>query len=187
MVAKRALVLISLMALGLGGSACSSSDSSTDSDEASVDGGPAPEVVSRLIRDALQSEGNLSYGAVRKRLGSPERSQADTVANQYVLGQVDTVRTLEYPGIEAQIYDVTDEGKTFLVRLSLLSPHYATPEGLRVGDSESRIREVLGTPTRRNSSRGEFIYEETGDTPTSMVLRVRDGSIVQISWEFYVS
>lgn len=186
MVRKHALVL-TLMALGLGIGGCSSSDSSTRSDEASVDGGPAPEVVSHLIRDALQAEGNLSYGAVRERLGSPERSRADTVANQYVLGQVDTVRTLEYPGVEAQIYDAADEGKTFLVRLSLLSSHYATPEGIRVGDSESRVIDVLGAPTRRSSSRGELIYEETGETPTSTVLRVRDGTVVRISWEFYVS
>jgi hypothetical protein len=147
--------------------------------------GPPTDVVSRLIQEALQSDGSVSYNALLKRLGAPQDIQTEPVPNQYVQGQVDTLRTLVYPGIEALVYDVTNDAKTFLVRLSLSSTQYTTPEGLRVGFSEQRVIDELGPPTRRDASRGELIYQETEPTPTSMVVRVENGRIVQIDWEFY--
>lgn len=149
------------------------------------DSGPPSSNVSRLIRDALESKGNVSYDQLLQRLGSPEDVETETVPNQYVEGQVDTLRTLVYTGLQALVYDVTGEAKTFLVRLSISSTQYETPEGIQVGASENRVLEEFGPPTRRDESRGELIYEETGTTPTSMVVRIRDEHVVQIGWEFY--
>lgn len=156
-----------------------------DRPEPTEETGPPADVVSQLIQEALRSEGNVSYETLIQRLGTPETVETEPVANQYVQGQTDTLRTLVYTGIEALVYDVTDEAKTFLVRLSLSSTQYATPEGIHVGLSEERILDELGPPTRRNASQGELIYQESEPTPTSMVVRVRNGQVVQIDWEFY--
>ncbi len=200
MLRKSAYVLVGHLALSLAVGACSSAESTrprtgavsppaeattVDRPEPTEETGPPADVVSQLIQEALRSEGNVSYERLVRRLGTPETVETEPVANQYVRGQVDTLRTLVYTGIEALVYDVTDETKTFLVRLSLSSTQYATPEGLHVGLSEQRILDELGPPTRRNASQGELIYQESEPTPTSMVVRVRNGEVVQIDWEFY--
>lgn len=147
--------------------------------------GPPSGVVSRVIQDALRSDGSLSYDVLLRRLGPPRAVETEPVANQYVQGQTDTLRTLVYTGLEALVYDVTNDTKSFLVRLSVSSTQYTSPEGVRVGLSEDRVLDQLGPPTRRNTSRGEWIYQEANATPTSMVVRIQDERVVQIDWEFY--
>lgn len=147
--------------------------------------GPPSDVVSRLIRTALQTDGSVSYRTLLQRLGPPQRVQTETIANRYVRDQVDTLRTLVYNGVEALVYDVTSEAKAFLARLSLSDARYATPEGLRVGLSEKRLTEKIGPPTRFNDEEGTLIYQETTTTPTSMVVHVQDGQVVRIDWAFY--
>lgn len=163
----------------------SANSAETDRADPAEDAGPPPDVVSQLIEEALQSDGSISYRALVDQLGSPRQVETEPVANQYVPDQTDTLRTLIYQGVEALMYDVTDAPKTFLVRLSLLSARYATPEGLRVGMEEKRVLAKVGTPTRRNASTGELIYQETEPTPTSMVLHVQAGEVTRIDWEFY--
>lgn len=198
---KLVLVLICQVALSLGMSACSSAESSRPAASSSPKApaiespesveepteklGPPSDVVSQLIRTALQSDGSLTHASLIQRLGTPQRVESVPVANQYVEGQIDTLHTLVYTGVEALVYDVTNESKSFLVRLSLSSTQYATPEGLRVGLSEKRALDRLGPPTRRNDKDGELIYEETEPTPTSMVVQIRNGRIARIDWEFY--
>lgn len=191
-----------ILSLGLMAGACSSAETTqpesgpssapvvdepvvedTEADRRPV--GPPADVVSQLIQKALQTGGSVSYRTLVQRLGVPQRVETEPIANQYVRGQIDTLRTLVYPGMEALVYDVTSEAKTFLVRLSLSGDQYATPEGLRVGLTEERVIDKLGPPTRRNSATGELIYQETEATPTSMVVRLQEGRVVQIDWEFY--
>jgi hypothetical protein len=194
------LALIGLLGGSLVLGACSSSESTrprpgalepppeapvVEVPEPTKETGPPSTAVSRVIQDALRSDGSLTYEALLRRLGAPRTIQTEPVANQYVQDQVDTLRTLVYTGMEALVYDVTNDPKTFLVRLSLSSTQYTTPEGVRVGLPEDRLLEQLGPPTRRNPSRGEWIYQESGPTPTSMVVRMREGRVVQIDWEFY--
>lgn len=194
------LVLVGLLGGSLVLGACSSSESARPRSESIVpspdvsaieppepttETGPPSDAVSRVIQEALRSDGSLSYEALLRRLGAPRTIQTEPVPNRYVQGQTDTLRTLVYTGMEALVYDVTNDPKTFLVRLSLSSTQYTTPEGVRVGLREERLLEQLGPPTRRNASRGEWIYQESGPTPTSMVVRLRDSRVVRIDWEFY--
>ena len=198
---KPAYVLVWLIALSATMGACSSAESTqpkaeeasptppeapaVERAEPTEKAGPPSDVVSQLIQEALRSDGSVSYRTLVQRLGTPQRVERKPIANQYVQGQVDTLRTLVYTGIEALVYDVTNEAKTFLVRLSLSSSQYTTPEGLRVGLRTADVIEALGPPTRRNASQGELIYQETKPKPTSMVVQIREGRVVQIDWEFY--
>ncbi len=199
---KLTLVLVLGIPLILVGGACSSAESArSESGETAsaaegatteeVDrprrrgrSGPPSDVVSPLIRKALQSNGSVSYRALVRQLGAPRRVETEPVANQYVRDQVDTLRTLVYGGIEALVYDVTNESKTFLVRLSLSAARYASPKGLRVGLTKQRVIDLLGPPTRRNSSEGKLIYQETTPKPTSMLIHIRDDRVARIDWEF---
>jgi len=146
--------------------------------------GPPSDVVSQLIQRALRADGGVSEQALVRQLGAPQRVETRPIANQYVRGQVDTVRTLIYRGVEALVYDVTSEAKSFLIRLSLSSSRYATPEGLRVGIAEKQVIDKIGPPTRRNAADGELIYQETETPATSLVVRIEDDRVVRIDWEF---
>jgi len=119
-----------------------------------------------------------------RELGTPQRVETETVPNQYVRGQIDTLRTLVYSGIRATMYDVANESKTFLVRLTLSTARYTTPEGLRVGLSKQRVIDLLGPPTRTSSSEGHLVYQETTSTPTSMLVQLQDNRVARIDWEF---
>ncbi len=149
--------------------------------------GPPADVVSRLIQEALQSDGNVSYSTLVQQLGRPKRVETEPVANQYVEDQIDTLRTLVYRGVEAMIYDVANDSKTFLVRLSLSTARYTTPDGLRVGLTKERVIDRLGPPTRRNTSTGELVYQETTPKPTSMLIQLRNDRVTRIDWEFSVT
>jgi hypothetical protein len=192
---KFAFVLIIQGSLSLAIGACSSAESTegTTARRSSATpvaraeskaAGPSSDVVSQLIQQALRAEGSVSHQTLVRRLGAPQRVETRPIANQYVRGQMDTVRTLIYPGIEALVYDVAHQEKSFLVRLSLSSPQYTTPEGVRVGIVEGDVIEKIGPPTRRNPTEGELIYQETGTPSTSLVVRVEANRVVRIDWEF---
>jgi hypothetical protein len=129
----------------------------------------------------------VSYSTLVQQLGRPQRVETETVANQYVEDQTDTLRTLVYGGIEAIVYDVANESKSFLVRLSLSTARYTTPNGLRVGLKKERVIELLGPPTRHDTSAGELVYQETTPKPTSMLIQLRDDRVTRIDWEFSVT
>lgn len=148
---------------------------------------PPPDAVTQLIQDALRSDGSVSYRELIDRLGAPSNTSSEPVANTYDPKVVDTLRTMAWPGVEALVYDVSTEPRSFLIRFSVLSPQYETPEGLRVGDSSTRILKMIGEPTNRNESEGEWVYQESDATPTAMILSVERGSIQRIDWEFYFS
>lgn len=199
MLRKFLFVLACQLALSVAVGACSSAESTQpQSDENAVQAsetmvaranpeealGPPSDVVSQLIQRALRADGGVSEQALVRQLGAPQRVETRPIANQYVRGQVDTVRTLIYRGVEALVYDVTSEAKSFLIRLSLSSSRYATPEGLRVGIAEKQVIDKIGPPTRRNAADGELIYQETETPATSLVVRIEDDRVVRIDWEF---
>jgi hypothetical protein len=148
---------------------------------------PPPDAVTQLIQDALRSDGSVSYRELIDRLGDPRSISSEPVANTYDPKVVDTLRTMAWSGVEAMVYDVAAEPRSFLIRFSVLSAQYATPEGLRVGDPQDLILDTIGEPTERNDGSGEWVYQESDATPTAMILSVKRGAIQRIDWEFYFS
>jgi len=148
---------------------------------------PPPDAVTQLIQDALRSDGSVSYRELIDRLGTPRSVSVEPVANTYDPKVVDTLRTMAWAGVEALVYDVASEPRSFLIRFSVLSAQYQTPEGLRVGDSHSRVVDLIGKPTERNNGSNEWVYQESDATPTAMILFLKRGTIQRIDWEFYFS
>ena len=160
-------------------------DSGPSSPEAPSE--PPPDAVTQLIQDALRSDGSVSYRELIDRLGTPRSVSVEPVANTYDPKVVDTLRTMAWAGVEALVYDVASEPRSFLIRFSVLSAQYQTPEGLRVGDSHSRVIDLIGKPTERNNGSNEWVYQESDATPTAMILFLKRGTIQRIDWEFYFS
>lgn len=150
---------------------------------------PAPraEAVTQLIGDALRRAGNVRRAELLRRLGPPRRTTAEAVHNRYALGRVDTVRTFLYPGLEATLYEATQPPRTFLIRLTLTSARYRSPEGLHVGMHPTQVIARIGPPTEQGATAGELVYAEHESMPTALILTVEDGRVTQIAWEFYFS
>jgi hypothetical protein len=201
--ARTALVGTALV-VGMAVGACSSTESTTDDETAPAPprtpgaanveppsdpapAGPAPRSVTQLIGDALRRDGNLTRRQLVRRLGAPTGVEHEPVTNTYDPEQIDTLRTLRYPGLSATVYDVTREPKAFLIRLTVTGARYESPEGLRVGTSAQAVVDRVGPPTERRAGGAEWVYRETGSTPTAMIVSVDDGRVAQIVWEFYFS
>lgn len=150
---------------------------------------PAPRAaaVSQLIESALRADGNISQAELVGRLGPPLRITSEPIPNQYEPERTDTVRTLTYRGLTAMVYEATQSGRTFLIRLVLTSGRYRTPEGLHVGMRQAQAIDRIGPPTERNAAANELIYTESESMPTALILTVKGGRVTQIAWEFYFS
>jgi hypothetical protein len=200
--ARAALSGTVLLVVGLAVGACSSSEPAADPDPSpprtpgaaegappgdAAPAGPAPPRVTQLIGDALRRDGNLTRRQLVGRLGAPTGVEHEPVANTYDPEQVDTLRTLQYPGLSATVYDVTREPKAFLIRLAVTDARYESPEGLRVGASADAVVDRVGPPTERRAGGAEWVYRENRSAPTAMIVSVDDGRVAQIVWEFYFS
>lgn len=150
---------------------------------------PAPQAtaVSQLIEEALVRAGNLSRIELVRRLGLPRSTATAPIPNRYEPGRTDSVRTLTYPGLEAALYEATHTMHTFLIRLALTSRRYHSPEGLHVGMRPAQVVDRVGPPTERDPVTGELIYAESESMPTALILTVRGGRVIRITWEFYFS
>ena len=203
---RQVLVGCGLGLLALVGSACSHSEATradldadlTPRDTVAVEAterlpepaatpAPTTTAVARLIEDALRADGNITKAALMRRLGPPDRVTTEPVRNAYALNRTDTVRTLIYRGVEAMLYEATQSGQTFLIRLVLTSRRYRSPEGLRVGMRQVQVINRIGPPSERDAATGELIYAERASMPTALILTVRRGRVTQIAWEFYFS
>jgi hypothetical protein len=149
----------------------------------------APGVVQQLVQDAVRTDGSLSLSDVVERLGAPRRVEREPVENQFQPGVTDTLVTAVYPGLVAQLYAVTRERKTFLIRLTITDRRYPSPEGLRVGDPRTAVVERIGPPTQIDHGRQaeRMVYIETSTMPTGLVVTVEDGRVTALEWQFYFS
>ena len=113
----------------------------------------------------LAASGDLS--SVLDRLRPPRARRADPVSNRHVAGQIDTLRTWRYDGLDLEIYQTAD-GRSLLQRLAVTSGTYGTSDGLSVGEARGDLEGVLGPPA---SERGAEATYRIGE-PMPTVIRV---------------
>ena len=105
--------------------------------------------------------------------------------NRHVPGQIDTLVTARYPGLEIEAYQITG-GRTFIREVTVTDERYRTADGLGVGATRSEIERAAGEPTQ--TTVGSPIYE-LGDGPTSTTLEVNydaSGRAERLVWRPYV-
>lgn len=127
--------------------------------------------------------------AILDRMREPRTRLSTPTPNAHVDGQVDTVTTYRYDGLEIEAYEVTG-GPTFIQRIVITSGSYGTSDGLSVGEPRATLEEVLGPPV---ATTARAVTYEVGEepTPTRIVVTYEpneDGveQAVSIEWYPYV-
>ena len=141
---------------------------------------PAPAAVDALLVDAVTDPLGLDYTMLRDRLGEPLRMVARPVPNAYEPGQIDTFRTVEYPGLTFALYEATAAQKTILSQLTVTDPAFTAPSGLRVGMVHEEVLERVGAPTVR--SREQYVYEATDARPADLTVAFEEGEVTALNW-----
>ena len=141
---------------------------------------PAPAAVDALLADAVADPLGLDYARLVDRLGEPLRMTARPVANAYDPSQIDTFRTLDYPGLTFALYEATASQKTILSQLTVTDPAFTAPSGLRVGMVHEEVLERVGAPTVR--SREQYVYEATDARPADLTIAFDEGRTTELNW-----
>ena len=146
---------------------------------------PTSAAVEQLINRTLRSTQDISYSDVVDLLGPPLRTTHRTVANAYATGQIDTVRTLYYPALQAQVYTRSHDTRSFLIQIRVLAPFYATPSGLRVEMERAAVRQQMGTPQRVENE--VWVYENVRQDAADVRLSWTDDRVSAITYVFHFS
>ncbi len=122
-------------------------------------------------------------------LQAPRTQHAEPAPNEYVEGQVDTVRTYVYDDLRIEVYEVAD-GRAFIQRVDVTGGDYGTASGLSVGETRDQIEAILGIPFQEDGNVAAYL---TGPEPTPTTVEVeyaadRDGTTraTAISWIPYL-
>lgn len=123
-------------------------------------------------------------GPFLRGLEPPSRTEVEAVENRHVPGQVDSVRTLVYPGLVIEAYEVAG-GNTMIHRVAVQSVDVRTETGLGIGSTRSDVEAVFGAPT---STRGDVATYDVGGgpTPTQAEVRYEGDRAVSFVWQPYV-
>ena len=125
-----------------------------DPDEAEEpEAAPSAAAVRTVLDAALAGADTLSYADMIDHLGPPTATERRGVANAFDPAQTDSVYTLTYPSMEALLYEVVADSRSFLVRLRLSDPTYSTPHGFTVGTTtRTEIETEWGDPERTENA-----------------------------------
>ncbi len=146
----------------------------------------AAEAVPGVPLAALIEAGRAGdLAAVLPRLDAPRRIETEPVENRHVPGQIDTLRTYLYDGLQLQFYDVSGSAKLLATHLRVTGDGYAAPSGLRVGLPPDSVRRMIG-PADRRTGDGAFVYEQGDVTPTLLYVYFSEDAVSKLEWSFYV-
>lgn len=137
--------------------------------------------VNAFLKDMLGSASSMTYEDLVARLGSPLRVDTAFV-DEPERRAPDTMRTLVYPGLELGLHERTGSRDIRLTHFMLTDPRYTSPEGLRVGYSESQVLGMLGVPTRRETT--ELIYKKTHPSNCLLVVFLEQRTVSRMVWQF---
>lgn len=135
-----------------------------------------------LLEQALRDTDDMTYDEVLRFLGTPDRRSQRTVENAFAPGQVDTVYTLAYAGMQTHVYVPGDTARSFLIQVELRDPFYTTPDELRVGMAPTDVRRTLGAPSRVESD--VWVYERVGAAETDLRLQWQNDRLRVITYVF---
>jgi hypothetical protein len=121
---------------------------------------------------------------VLDRLDDPERIDVEPIENRHVPGQIDTLRTWIYDGLQFMVYDVSVSERVLMESIEVTSPDYATADGVRVGSSRSEVETRLGQPDERRED--AYVYRLTEPAPNRLVVHFDQDEVSRLAWGFYI-
>ena len=105
---------------------------------------------------------------LRAKLGSPLRHSV--IAAENAVGEIDTLITLRYPGLEIILRKSVRDSAEYLSNVRALDSSFALPHGLQLfRTSEATVRGLVGTPSDTQAF---------GDT-TVAGYETKDGLVIQ--------
>ncbi|MFO8231297.1 MAG: hypothetical protein R6U20_01395 [Longimonas sp.] len=146
---------------------------------------PSETDVHQLINHTLHSTDTTTDDDVVDLLGAPLRTTVRVVPNTYAAGQIDTVRTLYYPALQAQLYIRSDDTRSFLIQMRLHGSFYSTPDGLQVDMERSAVQQQMGQPHRVEDE--VWVYENVSQGAADLRLAWHDKRVRSITYVFYFS
>lgn len=180
MPALRSLLMLALLAC----TACvqERADSDTDVSEQAAESG-----VEAFLRFGTVDIGT-TRAELRARLGEPDSVRRSDVANLHDPEVLDSLVTLHYPGVSAEIYVASFDGRELLASLVISDDRHLRSESpLRIGMPVDEILLALGEPERRTEDL--LFYECTtcglGGNDT-LVLHVGGGALRRIHVHYWI-
>lgn len=159
------------------------SDPAAPSEPSATPAPSEPPVSLAEILNRLDTEGDES--SLVAELTEAGEVVVTTEENRHTRGQIDTVRTIRFPGLEVEAYAVSG-GPTFVREVRVTGGDYASAEGLGAGVSRETVEGLYGEPVR---TLGERVIYETSDAPAPTTLEVvygPEGEAVRLVWRPYV-
>ncbi|MFW5973121.1 MAG: hypothetical protein ACOCTG_03940 [Bacteroidota bacterium] len=162
-------------------------DTQRMADQESTDAGVSVET---MVEQTLSPAPDRPYPPFLDRLNEPERVETEVVENRHVPGQMDTVRTYIYDGLEIEVYDRSQDERKLVRRIELLEPGFDHGLEFDVGDQEMDVRQAMGEPEEAENGELRFRLTQNADDPVSapnhLHVRLRNDRVDALRWSFYV-
>ncbi|MBO5683258.1 MAG: hypothetical protein J6S10_04675 [Clostridia bacterium] len=162
-----AILLCALMLFAL--AACKTDDGYKDDDK-DPSGNKGSKVSFFVNVDNVKVELGASADAVIEALGTPKSSSPVGSC-----GGQGTLTKYVYASLEVHVL-ATDKTST-IDKIVLLDDTVSTPEGIRMGSTESDVKSKLGTPTSKAASSYTYV---SGNK--NLIVTFRDGAVVGIDY-----
>ena len=137
-----------------------------------------------LVDAAMERAPGQDSLTVLDRLNPPLRIEAVPRPNRHIPGQIDTLRTFHYAGLQFTVYDVSGSAKEIMQRIVVTDSAYTTEAGVHVGMRPQQVRVALGAPSEVTD--GTFVYELSRVTPNQLRVVFGAGRATRLEWDFYV-
>ena len=129
-----------------------------------------------------------SRSSLSEALGTPDSVAISTVSNRHDSAVTDSLFTVSYPGLSANIYRASYDGRELLSAVSISADRYLRPESpLRLGMDEAEIGLLLGEPAA--TSGGVLTYPCTSCDAAGydvLELRLGGGQLRQITLRYWI-
>ncbi|HSJ10212.1 MAG TPA: hypothetical protein VK928_09870 [Longimicrobiales bacterium] len=113
-----------------------------------------------FIDNALELPGR-TRAELAARLGEPDSTSARTVENRHDPSVTDSVLTLHYPGLVAEIYRAGYDGKEILASVEVSDAVHLRPMvDAGIGTSADAVRAALGEPATATATLLEYVCDE---------------------------
>jgi hypothetical protein len=127
-------------------------------------------------------------GELRGRLGEPDSVGVATVSNRHDPSLTDSVFTLHYPGLSAEIYRASYDGRELLAAVVIADDRHLRPESpLRIGVTEEEVRLLLGAPSGGPADALRYPCTSCDAAGYDVLeLRLADGQLQRITLRYWI-
>lgn len=126
---------------------------------------------------------------IHANFGPPDDVALSETKNRHT-GETDKILHLKYPGLEFELYRVSDSGKELLMSTILTNRQISQRLPFQIGATKAEIENYLGEPTQTatpNQNTEILQYETPGMGASSYLLLHFSGNLLQeVEWDYYV-